>query len=295
MLNPDIAYLLGMIVGKGEVVRGNFETKIIISIPHKNLTIEGRNIQLSVKASLLDVVGRLKPLIGVDLVPDASNANVAILYFSKINEDYLIRTLNSYLKGQVSWRQSRVPTEIMKSTNEDIKKEFLLGLADVTGHIRKSNSAYGQPHGHRVYLEIMDNWELTIDIANLLKGLNIPIQTIRFAHPNLVDTSEQYYSRGIRYYKEHQIKIWAEEFEKIGFSINHKNELLKKYATENKKNWGKNKPIEQSHHKFYWETREFTREKPIHSDEDNPRIHPKIRGKHFDSWREIAKTLGYHE
>ena len=28
--------------------------------------------------------------------------------------------------------------------------------------------------------------------------------------------------------------------------------------------------------------------------ENNPRIHPKIRGKHFDSWREIAKKLGYH-
>lgn len=185
--------------------------------------------------------------------------------------------------------------EILCSASENIKKEFIRGLADVTGHIRESNSAYGQPYNHRVYLEIMDNWDLAIDIANLLKTLNIPIQTIRFAHPNLVDTSGKDYSRGIRYYKEHQMKIWAEEFEKIGFSIDHKNELLKKYTTENKKNWDKNIPIEQSHHKFYWETREITKEKPTHPDEDNPRIHPKIRGKHFNNWREIAKELGYRE
>lgn len=295
MLNPEVAYLLGMIVGKGEVVRGNNETKIIISIPHKNLTIEEENTQLSIKASLLDIVGRLRPLIGTDLITDTSNPNVAVLYFSKANEDYLMRTLNSYLKGQTSWRQSRIPTEIFDSNNKDIKKEFFRGLADVTGHIRKSNLAYGQPYNHRVYLEIMDNWELVIDIVNLLKSLDIPVQTIRFAHPNLVDTSGRDYSRGIRYYKEHQIKIWAEEFEKIGFNIDHKNKLLRKYVTTNKENWNKSIPMEQSHHKFYWETKESTRTKPTHPDENNPRIHTKIRGKHFDSWREIAKELGYHE
>ena len=45
MLNPDIAYLLGMIVGKGQVIRGNRNTEIVIDIPHKNLVIEGENTQ----------------------------------------------------------------------------------------------------------------------------------------------------------------------------------------------------------------------------------------------------------
>lgn len=295
MLNPEVAYLLGMIVGKGEVVRGNSETRIIINIPHKNLTIEDENTQLSVKASLLDIVGRLKPLIGTDLVTDTSSSNIAVLYFSKSNEDYLMRTLTSYLKNIISWRQSRIPNEILENDSADIKKEFLRGIADVTGHVRRSNSAYGQSYNHRVYLEIMDNWDLTIDIANLLKSLDIPIQTIRFAHPNLVDTSGKDYAKGVRNYKEHQIKIWAEEFGKIGFNIEHKNKLLEKYADENRKNWDKSTPIEQNHHRFYWETREIEKTKPRHPDENNPRIHPEIRGKHFDSWKEIAKRLGYYE
>src|SRR3989344_4288211 len=293
MLNPEISYLLGMIVGKGEVIRGHSETRIIINIPHKNLTVENQNTQLSVKASLLDIVGRLKPLIAADLVTDTSKSNIAVLNFTKPNEDYLMRTLNSYLKNIISWRQSRIPYEIQAIDSTDIKKEFLRGIADVTGHVRRSNMAYGKSYNHRVYLEIMDNWDLTIDIANLLKSLDIPMQTIRFAHPNLVDTLGRDYAKGVRNYKEHQIKIWAEEFEKIGFNIEHKNTLLKKYANENKLNWDKSYPIEQSHHKFYWETKDREKNKPRHPDENNPRIHPKIRGKHFNSWKEIATELGY--
>lgn len=100
MLNPEVAYLLGMIVGKGQVIRGNRETEIIINIPHKNLVIGGENTQQSIKASLLDIVGRLKPLVGVDMNWDTSKPNVAHITFSKSNGDYLIRTINAYLKNK---------------------------------------------------------------------------------------------------------------------------------------------------------------------------------------------------
>lgn len=295
MINADIAYLLGMIVGKGEIRRNNRETQVLIGIPHKSLKIEDENTQRSVKASLLDITQRLRELIGANLQTDISNNNVAILHFTKPNGDFLIRTLNNLLNNKVSWRVFRIPKEIFNK-DMDTKKEFLRGLADVTGHIRKSNSAYGQPFNHRVYIEVMENWDLAVDIANLLKTLNIPVQHIRWAHPNFVDPKSKFYKKGAtNTYKEHQIKIWAEEFEKIGFSIDHKVRLLKKYTDLNKKNWDKKAPIGEKHHKFYWETKPRTRIKLPHPDEDNPRIHPKIRGKHFDSWKEIAQQLGYHE
>lgn len=293
MLNPDIAYLLGMIVGKGEIKRDKKYTEVIINIPHKNLGIENEDTQQSIKASLLDIIRRLKPLVGADLENDTSNPYVATLYFSKNNGDFLIRTLNAYLKYHNTWRTFRIPAEIFESS-ADVKKEFLRGLADVTGHIRASNYYYDKLKDNRVYLEIMDNWDLAIDVANLLKTLDITIQTIRFAHPNLVDTSGNDYRRGVRNYKEHQIKIWAEEFEKIGFNIGHKNRLLKKYSDSNKNNWRGRNSIE-SRHKYYWETRDRPVIKPSHPDENSPKIHPKIRGRHFNSWKEIAKDLGYYE
>ena len=302
MLNPDIAYLLGMIVGKGQLIRSNKETEIIIDIPHKNLTIEGENTQQSIKSSLLDILGRLKTLIGADLDWDTSKRNIAHLSFSKPNGDYLIRTINTYLKNNITWRDFRIPKEVFSSTT-DIKVEFLRGFADVTGHIRKSNVAW-KNFEHRVYVEIMTNWDVCIDLANLLKDLNVPIQTIRFAHPNIVDPTLKFYNRNMRNYKEHQIKVWAEEFEKIGFNIEHKNVLLKKFAETNRKNWNefnkdskkyKDKPISEVHHRFYWETKNIKKKKQDHPDENHQSIHPKIRGKHFDSWKDIAKELGYNE
>ncbi len=302
MLNPDIAYLLGMIVGKGQITRGNKETEIIISIPHKNLKIEGENTQQSVKSSILDIVGRLKPLVGTDINWDTLNPNVAHITFSKPNGDYLVRTINTYLQNKTSWRDFRIPEEIFNDSN-DIKKEFLRGLADVTAHIRKSNVAW-KDFEHRIYIEIMTNWDSCVDIANLLKDLYVPVQNIRWAHPNIVDPTLKFYNRGIRNYKEHQIKVWAEEFEKIGFNIEHKNTLLKKFADANRKNWKKfvsenpklrNKRLSDIHHRFYWETKEIKKKKQSHPDENHSSIHPKIRGKHFDSWRQIASELGYHE
>lgn len=303
MLNPDIAYLLGMIVGKGQIIRDNRETEIIIDIPHKNLVIEGENTQQSVKSSLLDIVGRLKTLVGANMEWDTSRQNVAHISFSKPNGDYLIRTINTYLKNHVSWRDVKIPQEIFSAT-KDIKLEFLRGIADVTAHIRKSNIAW-KDYEHRVYVEIMVNWELCIDIANLLKELDVPVQTIRFAHPNIVDPNLKRYSAGSKEFwnKEHQIKVWAEEFERIGFNIDHKNKLLKKFADLNRKNWEeasneskkyKGKPISEIHHKFYWETKEINKTKDKHPEEKSTKLPQKVR-KHFNSWKDMAKELGYNE
>jgi len=303
MLNTDIAYLLGMIVGKGQIIRGNRDTEIVIDIPHKNLMIEGENTQQSVKSSLLDIVGRLKTLVGTNMEWDTSRPNIAHLSFSKPNGDYLIRTINTYLKNHVSWRDVAIPTEIFLAT-KDIKLEFLRGIADVTAHIRKSNVAW-KPYDNRVYVEIMDNWDLCIDIANLLKELDIPIQTIRFGHPNIVDPYLKKYNEGKKEFwnKEHQIKIWAEEFEKIGFNIDHKNKLLKKFAKLNRDIWKeasntskkyKDKPISDIHHKFYWEIKKNNRKKPKHPEEKSTKLPLKVR-KHFDNWKEISKELGYDE
>lgn len=55
MQNAELAYLLGMIAGKGTIIRGNSHTDIIIEIPHKNLISEGKDAKLSVKASLDDI------------------------------------------------------------------------------------------------------------------------------------------------------------------------------------------------------------------------------------------------
>lgn len=316
MDNAELAYMLGMITGKGSIRRGSTHTDIIIEIPHKNLISEGMKAKLSVKASLDDIRNILEPLIGVRLLSKQIK-NKTFLRFTKNNEDFLIREINKHFSGLISCKEFQIPQEIFNSSSY-IKKEFMIGISDVTAHIRSSNSAYGIPYHHRVYIEIPVNWFLVIDIANLLKELDIPIQNIDWGHPNTRDPNLEDYDKGKDsvWFREHQIKIYADEFEKIGFRIVHKMEALKNLAETNRAEWdryAKQKVnqarssnveekwkrrmghIEVSHHKFYWETREVKRDRPHHPMENSEKIPEIIRGRHFDSWKEICNVLGYKE
>jgi len=317
-MNPEFVYLLGMITGKGTIIRGNRETEVRIEIPHKNLIIQGMDAQLSVKARITDIRNILEPLINTRIEVN-SFKNITILSFVKDSRDFLIREINRYLGNLMSCKDFRIPNDIFNSPT-DIKKEFLSGVADVTAHARSSNNYMckkGDPcFGHRVYIEIPVNWFLVIDIANLLMDLDIPVHTIDWGHPNTRDPYLKDYNAGRinAWFREHQIKIFAEEFEKVGFKIIHKMRALKRLSDINRKNWDlyvKNKinsarnlkqklrwqerlgKIELIHHRYYWEIEEKIRPKPHHAMENDDRIAEMIRGRHFNSWREIAEVLGY--
>lgn len=294
MQNPDLAYLLGMIVGKGYKITGIEETEYRIEIPHKSVSIEGIETALSVKASLLDIKQRLDPLIGTHSYVTTESKHSTMISFRLKNASYLSTELNRMLTFH-NYKDFRIPGEVFNSSR-DIKLEFLRGIADVTGHIRNANKAFGNPSKHRVYIEIPENWYLVIDICNLLKEVDVPVQTIDWGHPNFRDSNLTDYKKGKKYAwkREHQIKIFADVFEKVGFNILHKKKALEKFADENRKNWKEKKPIEELHGKFYWE-------KPIRRKKDRP-YHPmindesipeEIRGKTFGSWTKIAEILGY--
>jgi len=314
MRNAELAYLLGMIAGKGQIIRHHNDTDVIIEIPHKSLIIEGMDAKLSVKASLDDIRNNVEPLIGARL-QSLQTDNKTTIKFSKNNEDFLIREINRHFASLSSWRDFRIPQEIYASPS-DIKNIFTIALADVTAHIRSSNCAYGNPSGHRVYIEFPANWYMVIDIGNLLYDLDVPIHNIDWGHPNMRDPKMEKFNRGNKEFwaKEHQIKIFADEFEKVGFRIEHKRQALKRLANRNRDEWNadiqrkiakakteesKEKlraqlgKIEASHHKYYWETKTLNKPKPHHPMETSEKIPAEIRGQHFNSWKEICAALGY--
>lgn len=140
---------------------------------------------------------------------------------------------------------------------------------------------------------------MVIDICNLLKSTDIPVQNIDWAHPNIRDGKLTKYNEGKPNFwkKEHQVKIWANEFIPVGFGIIHKQQALEMYSDELLAGYRQNnKDPEKYTHRYYWETRKIqNKEKPIHPSEDDEFIPLAIRGKHFNSWSEIAKELGYAE
>ena len=296
-MNIEMSYLLGMICGNGEIQRTSMNTIVSIDIPHKKLeTEEIHDVKLYVKASIADIRNIIEPLIGAGLT-FVQNASSTILSFVKPNTDYLIREINRFVGNAVSHDDISIHSDIFNCTIDE-RKQFLKGFADVTGYIRRSN-AYFNKYEHRVYLEIPNNWQMVIDICNLLKSVDIPVQSIDWAHPNMRDGNLKKYNAGeINFWKkEHQIKIWANEFITIGFGIIHKQQALEMFSDELIAAYiGLNKNLHKKTHKYYWESkRKSNKTKPIHPSENDELIPLKIRGKHFDSWIEIAKELGYYE
>lgn len=290
-MNTEMAYLLGMILGNGEIQRDNNQTRITIDIPHKNLyTDDLKDVRVYVKASTVDIRSIVEPLIGHNLTVTQTKRST-ILTFVKSNEEYITREILRFISGGKHHSTMRMNSDLFSITCDE-KKSLLRGIADVTGYIRRSNIAYGQDGAHRVYIEIPGNWYMVIDIANMLKDVDVPVQTIDFGHPNFRDGELKKYNQGKPYFwkKEHQVKIFANEFVPIGFNIKHKQEALEKYSEELLEFIDPAKT-----HKFYWQKPIKKKSRPPHPYEKDDYLPEEIRGVHFDSWTELARLLGYGE
>lgn len=290
-MNTEMAYLVGMVLGNGEIQYGTKETSITIDIPHKNLyTDDMKDVQVYVKASLVDIRSIIEPLVGREMTITQSSHSTK-LSFQKDNNEYVVRELLRFINAGRHHSSMRMNPELFNITTDE-KKALLRGIADSTGYIRRSNLAFGQEGMHRVYIEIPGNWFMVIDIANMLKDVDVPVQTIDFGHPNFRDANLVKYNEGKPNFwkKEHQVKIFANEFMPIGFNIKHKQDALEKYSEELLEYVDPEKT-----HKFYWEKPIRNRIKPIHPGENDASLPIEIRGKHFDSWTELAEYLGYGE
>lgn len=293
-MNTEMAYLLGMVTGNGEVQRGVIDTTVTIEIPHKKLQTEFQNdVSVYVKASITDIRNVLEPLLGTSLsfIP---GKNVSMISFRKSNEDYLMRELLRYIGGATSADNVRISLEVFSFTYDE-RKQFIKGFGDVTGYIRRSNYAYSEPN-YRVYFEIPHNWFLVVDFCNLLKSIDIPVQAIDWAHPNMRDGNLKKYNEGKADFwkKEHQVKVWAIEYQPIGFVVLHKQQALDYFADLQAKPYIlQGKDPKKQLHKYYWEKTQKIKKKPSHPGENDEFIPAEIRGKHYDSWTQIAKDLGY--
>lgn len=290
-MNIEMAYLLGMILGNGEIQQNATHTTVTIDIPYKNLyTDDLKDVAVYVKASIVDIRSIIEPLIGHALMVTESKHSTKIS-FVKPNEEYVIREILRLIAGGRHHSTMKMNTGLFSITTDE-KKALLRGIADVTGYIRKSNIAFGQDGAHRVYIEIPGNWYMVIDIANMLKAVDVPVQTIDFGHPNFRDGKLVKYNEGKPNFwkKEHQVKVFANEFLPVGFNIKHKQESLEQYADELLEFIDPAKT-----HKFYWEKTIRRGNKPIHPAENDPSLPEEIRGMHFDSWTDLAGYLGYGE
>ncbi|UJH68918.1 hypothetical protein [Allomuricauda sp. SCSIO 65647] len=285
-LTPDISYLLGLITGRGEIQYNRDVKKIIIDFEYKNQKVTTGKLdfdqKLHIQTSLDKVVVRLQNM-GINVSKDVSENSISlVLKWDK--EDIAWLFIKFLINGtRFSYHDFQVPDPIFEST-EINKKEFIRGIGDVTGYVRPSNYyGFSKPYRHRVYLEITQkNWYLPPQLCRLLQSVDVPVQNINYGHPNLRDPNNK---KGNRFWaKEHQMKFFAEDYQKIGFYISHKEQALAEFAEINKSNFHTSIPLCNG-------TSSRSKTKPKHPDESDHELPKEIKSKHFDGYKEICNCL----
>jgi len=273
----DVAYLLGLIVGRSKIIENDKFFIVIITFPFQSPDIEGyQQFEGFVSSISTRIYPRIRKLIGnhVDLKFDKDN-NIAELHLIFEKESLIVRNFKLLLGPNYrNYALLEVPQIIRGIDDIQIVEEFLRGFCDVSANIRRSNRDINGLH--RVYVDILNkNWILPVQLCELFQDkLNIPVANIMWGHPNMG-----------RDFREHQIRIYAHEFIKLGFYIDHKQAALKILAEEN----GKFNP---KHGDFCKGSRKRYLKKALSSLENDPRIPEKIRGKHFNVYWEICAEFG---
>ena len=99
------------------------------------------------------------------------------------------------------------------------------------------------------------------------------------------------YERGAKqvWAREHQLKVYAECFEKVGFRIIHKNEILKELAEENRRNFPKRKT------KACNPLAKKTKQRKPHPEEASDKLPPELKDKHCETYWQVCLELGCNQ
>lgn len=291
-LDPDVAYLLGLIAARGRFhVEGDIR-RLIIDFPFRLFQAkppEGSKLRFSIptvmRLCLDDARNRINELleVNVSIVPAKYN-NQLLAVFTKSTMAW--RNLTTLFRDKSSYQEFEVPTVLFEAPRQ-IQLEFMRGFADAAATPTRSDHVqFGKssPKFHRTVLQVQhDNWKLPIQICRLLQGhLQVPVQHILWGHPNLRDPGR----RGKQWAKEHRIRIYAEDFLPVGFHFGFKQQILEEMATRNRREGGApSRPCNPlARHKI--------RKKKKHKDEKSGRLPKELKRKHFDAYFQICQALG---
>jgi len=317
-LNPEICYFLGMITGRGRIFDDGTNKRIIIELAHKNPLQTGipfcphcngvvtnskckscgkktqpkYNIQIPQRKEILKTIQNvISPLIKklVGKPPDVTGSNV----YTYISIDFSKnKNLFDFIKNQFkpynSFHKFEIPKSIY-SISKDLKLEYISGISDTAGFPVWGN--WHQSGLTRMYIQIINsNWRLPVQICNFLQDeLGIPIQTIDWGHPNIRDGNMTEYKKGKESasFREHQIKIFSENFEKVSLKFQHKKKLLDEMIRYNKSLGITNnnfceppKPISDDDFRI------------IHDAENSDKLPQELKGEHFDKFWQVCWKMG---
>ena len=118
-MNNEMAYLIGMILGNGEIQRKSDCTTITIELPHKNLSDDdGREVSVYVKSSLADIRSIIEPLIGYSL-PISQTTRATQFSFTMPNTDYTMREILRFIGSGVHHSTMTMNEELFRMKTDE--------------------------------------------------------------------------------------------------------------------------------------------------------------------------------
>ncbi len=288
-IDPDVAYFLGLVTARGELSDSGGVKRITIEFPFRNQIVEGIEKKIEQKDQILlgldKAINRINELTDINIRKNVEEHSV-FLILESLKSTLFWRNVNLLMKRKKTYYEFEIPNQIFDTDDDQIKKEFIRGFSDVAGSARFSNrNKWGKC---RVYLDVLNSpqsWNLPVQLCYLLQDhLKIPVDTIAWGHPNIRDPKQKEYKAGKKdvWAREHQIKIFTDDFEKIGFYLPHKQEILQELADYNRKE-------KFSKASFCKPPKRLTKQKKSkHPAEKSDKLPAVIRGKHFDSYWQIC-------
>ena len=231
-IDADVAYLLGLITGRGRISESGGIRQITIDFPYQVLHVEGTSgsydADTSIRLGLQQIQERLLELTGADItITPKDNSITLVLRFFR--NTMVWRNILMHTQDRTGYEHFLVP-QIFFSPDVpmDWKREYIKGFADVAGNIRHANRYING--AHRVRLDILNyqtNWEMPVQLCTVLEEhLAVPVQLITWGHPNMG-----------RDFREHQLNIFAVPFGEIGFSLPHKQTILEEFIEHDEEHY----------------------------------------------------------
>jgi len=284
-IDPDVAYLLGMIVARGSFHQDGDIRRLVIQFPyrHEAMTpVPGSKINLvrenALKLSLASINARISELLEVNLRVQIKAREIS-LHAVFPRETIGWRDLRYITNGKFNYQEFEVP-QIIYDSDTNIQKEFLRGIADTS--CEPSYADRDQGDRQRIVIQVQfGNWLLPIQLCKLLQEcLGIPVSNILWGHPNLRAPTG-----GGSWAKETRIRIYADSFVPIGFYFDYKQKIFEEMVEYNQnQNFNLPKPCNPK-------TKKLRGRKPRHDDEQSERL-PEALRRRFNRYYQICMALG---
>jgi hypothetical protein len=194
-------------------------------------------------------------------------------FIVKFNSSTMVwRNIKTLMLGRNNYYEFEINPIIYKLPYS-IQSNFIKGFDDAAS--MPSEKDYdGRINRQRIVLQFPhDNWKLPVQMCKLLQEcLDVSVIHIMYGHPSL--------GRGFR---EHRMRIYPEEFVKIGYGFQFKQEILNALIEKNS-NQG-----EFTIKKCNPKQKRIPQRKPKKSQEKDERLPDYLR-KHFNSYWQICKA-----